>query len=111
MSRKIFYEFMRFFLQDLSHLKIKTKFKFELFPGFFIQHTEGFGSSSKKESCSVMSPSSHQKVSRILEIGKSTFSNFEVGRRRKSIKIKNFRGAHLSVITLSPSLSFNCSCV
>jgi hypothetical protein len=34
-----------------------------LFPGFFIQNPDGFGSGAEKESCCLMSPSSPYKAS------------------------------------------------
>jgi hypothetical protein len=47
--------FIRFFQKGLNPFKIKEKFKFELFLDFLIQIIEGFGSGSKKESCSLLS--------------------------------------------------------
>jgi hypothetical protein len=41
MARKIFGEFMEFFLIGLNAFKIQTKFKFDLLPGFLIQHKFG----------------------------------------------------------------------
>jgi hypothetical protein len=53
MSRKIFGEFIEFFLKGLNHFKIQTSFKLEFLLEFLIQNPKGFGSWAKKESCSI----------------------------------------------------------
>jgi hypothetical protein len=41
MSRKIFGEFMEFFLKGLNPFNIQTEFNGDLFPGFLIQSPFG----------------------------------------------------------------------
>ncbi len=62
---------MRFFLKGLNPVKIQTKFKFELFPEFLIQNPEGFGSGTKKESCSMLSIDHLKKFHHFFTSGRS----------------------------------------
>jgi hypothetical protein len=88
--------FIRFFQKGLNPFRIQARFKFELFLDFLIQNPEGFGSGTKKESCSLLSHRSTQKGSPFLDIGKIVFVNFEVGALEKRIKLKGTEGPHVS---------------
>jgi hypothetical protein len=91
--------FIRFFQKGLNPFKIQARFKFELFLDFLIPNTEGHGSGTKMESCSLLSHWPAQKVSPFLDIGKIMFVNFEVGALEKHNK--SGPRAHMSATTSS----------
>jgi hypothetical protein len=56
-------ELLGFFPEGLYPFKIQAIFKFELLPHFLNRNSEGFSSGAKKESCSLLTIGSPQKVS------------------------------------------------
>jgi hypothetical protein len=56
-------ELLGFFPEGLYPFKIQAIFKFELLPHFLNRNLEGFSSGAKKESCSLLTIGSPQKVS------------------------------------------------
>jgi hypothetical protein len=65
--RKKFGEFMEFFLKGLNSFKIQIIFILDLFLEFIIQNPEGFGSWTKKETCSICNYLPPCQVSKLLD--------------------------------------------
>jgi hypothetical protein len=83
----------------LNPFKIRGIFNFEFVPEFITCNKEGFGRGSKKESCSLLSFLSPQKVLPFLDIRKIVFVNFEAGTLKKWIKSKRGEGPPVSLPT------------
>jgi hypothetical protein len=75
----------------LNPFKIQGIFNFEFVPEFITCNTEGIGRGPRKESCSLLSFLSPQKVSPFLDIRKIMFVNFEAGALENRIKSKGVR--------------------